>query len=70
MEKLVLDRKTAAEALDISLPTLDSYISRKYNPIPVIRVGRHIKIPVDTLREWLRKETMRQETEVFIRSGD
>lgn len=58
MEKLVYDRKTAAEALDISLPTLDEYINRAYRPIPTFRVGRQIKIPVDTLREWVREETL------------
>lgn len=58
MDKLVFDRKAAAEALDISLPTLDGYINRAYKPIPTFRVGRQIKIPVDTLREWLRNETI------------
>lgn len=57
MEKLVYDRKEAAEAIGISLPTLDGYINRGYKPIPTFRVGRHIKIPIDTLREWLRNET-------------
>ena len=58
MEKLVFDRKAAAEALDISLPTLDEYINRAFRPIPTFKVGRQIKIPVDMLREWVREEAI------------
>lgn len=59
MEKLVIDRKGAAEALGISLPMLDRYMNRKDDPLPSFRMGRHIKIPVDGLREWLHREANR-----------
>lgn len=59
MEKLVIDRKEASETLGMSLPMLDRYLNRENDPIPSFKVGRCIKIPVESLREWLAREANR-----------
>ncbi len=59
MEKLVLDRKSAAEVLGVSLPILDTFINREADPLPSFKAGRRVMIPVDTLRAWLANETVK-----------
>lgn len=55
MEKLTLNSKEAAAALGISLPTFYELSNRA--DFPRIRVGRRVLIPVDSLKEWLAKES-------------
>lgn len=55
MEKLTLNSKEAAAALGISLPTFYELANRA--DFPRIRVGRRVLIPVDSLKEWLAKES-------------
>lgn len=56
-EKLAYNAKEAAAALGISLPTFYELSSRA--DFPRIRVGRRVLIPVDSLKEWLAKESNR-----------
>lgn len=60
MEKLTLTRKEAAEQCNVSLPTLDAYLQRRENPMPCIRAGRKVIIPLEPLKEWLEKESTQQ----------
>ncbi len=60
MSKFTLTRKEAAEFCSVSLPTLDSYLRRRDNPLPSIRAGRKWIIPVEGLRQWLLDEAARQ----------
>lgn len=53
-EKLAYNSKEAAAALGVSLPTFYELSNR--DDFPVVRVGRRVLIPVDSLREWLAKE--------------
>lgn len=49
MEHLILTRREAAEHMRISLPTLDNYIRRPENPLPILKSGKRILIPADDL---------------------
>lgn len=60
MEKLNYTRKEAAEVGCISLPTLDAFLNRENNPIPHLRIGRKVLIPVEGFRGWLMAESERQ----------
>ncbi len=60
MSKLAFTRKEAADYCNVSLPTLDSYLQRRRDPMPSIHVGRKIIIPVEGLRQWLLDEAARQ----------
>lgn len=53
MEKIAVDRKTAAEMLGITLPTLDRYLHCAKNPIPHVKAGKRVLISVDALKRWL-----------------
>lgn len=59
MEKLVLTRKEACEAMGISMPVLSRYLNRERNPIPHFTTGRRIIIPAEAFREWLTDEAKR-----------
>ena len=57
--KLAYMRIEAADALQVSLPTLDAWIRRAENPLPSIRAGKKILIPVEGLSVWVREEAAR-----------
>jgi len=59
MEHMVLTRREAAEHMRISLPTLDNYIRRAENPLPILKSGKRVLIPADDLRKWLSEEAAR-----------
>ena len=48
-EKIAYTRKQAAAALQVGLPILDRWMYRDERPIPHIRQGRRILIPVAAL---------------------
>ena len=53
--------KEAARAMGVSISTLQGLLRRKENPIPHIRIGRRIMIPVKALELWLLDECRRNE---------
>ena len=53
--------KEAARAMGVSISTLKELLRRKENPIPHIRNGRMIMIPVKALERWLLEECRRNE---------
>lgn len=59
MEKNCYGRKEASERIGISLPTLDAFLNRSDNPLPHIRAGRKVIIPVSSLEAWLTAEAAR-----------
>lgn len=60
MDRLVFSRREAAQALGVSLPTLDGFLYRAEAPLPHLRAGRKILIPVNGLQAWLRAESERR----------
>lgn len=59
VESLVLTVKQLAEQMQISLPTAYELTNRE--GFPVIRVGTKKLIPIEPLKDWLRKEAERKE---------
>lgn len=59
MEPKVFTRQEAADAMKVSLPTLDGYLKRQYNPLPAITNGRRVLIPVKGFERWLEDEATR-----------
>lgn len=57
MERLALNRREAAAALGVSLPVFDKLSFR--DDFPVVRIGRRVLVPIDGLREWLKRESGR-----------
>ena len=49
---LLFNRETAAKSLHVSLPTLDRLIRRQ--ELPVIRIGRSVRIEPTALQEFVR----------------
>lgn len=46
--------------MGVSLTTLDALMNRANHPIPHIRLGRKVIIPVKGLETWLAEEAERQ----------
>ncbi len=59
METMILTRQEAADAMKVSLPTLDAYLKRESNPLPFILSGRRVLIPYDGFKRWLLQESER-----------
>ena len=53
--KLALSPREAAKALSVCEKTLYT-MTKKYN-IPVIRLGRSVRYPLDALKEWIEKQS-------------
>ena len=51
--------KEASRVLGVSQPKLQIWLRRRDRPIPHIRDGRKILIPLVLLEEWVRAEAMR-----------
>lgn len=51
MERLLLRVEEAAEMLGLGRTTV--YEMAKDNQLPVLRVGRALRIPLDGLRQWI-----------------
>ena len=54
IQKLLYARREGAEMLTVSLRTLDTLIATKQ--LRVIRIGRSVRIPLDALQEFLRRD--------------
>lgn len=54
MEKILLTPQEAAEALGIGRTKTYQLIGS--GTLPVIRIGRSVRIPVDGLRKWLEAQ--------------
>lgn len=55
-EEIIITRREASQRLHIGLNVLDAQIRREYDPLPTIRVGRRVLIPVDMLKEWVNRQ--------------
>ena len=56
-QRLALTPAEAAEAIDVSLPTVYQLIKRETDPLPSFRIGRKILVPVISLQRWLEAQT-------------
>ncbi|WP_418465388.1 helix-turn-helix domain-containing protein [Faecousia sp.] len=54
MEKLTFTVKEAAQAANVSIPTL--YAWAKTAGFPVVKVGRKLVVPIDAFRRWLEEQ--------------
>ncbi len=55
-DKLTLTTAEACSLLQVSKPTLFSFINRQSDPCPCWRVGRKVLIPVRPLETWLERQ--------------
>lgn len=61
-QRLALTPAEAAEAIDVSMPTVYALLKRTVDPLPSFRLGRKIIVPVLSLEEWLERQTEQQKT--------
>ena len=55
--QLTYTRREAAQALGVSLPTLDAFMRKQDHPLPFIKHGyKKVMIPVDDLKRWVSEE--------------
>ncbi|MBQ6232123.1 MAG: helix-turn-helix domain-containing protein [Clostridia bacterium] len=54
--KRVFSREETAETMGIGLITLDALIRRQDDPLPHIRVGRRVLIPIREFDDWLSRQ--------------
>ena len=53
-------RREAADALHVSMPTLDALMHRRDNPLPFFKHGpRLYLIPVASIEQWAKEEAER-----------
>lgn len=57
MEQTNLTRMEGAKFLRIGLSSFDRLLKRKNDPIPCLRVGHKIIIPMDALSAWIARQT-------------
>lgn len=54
VEKLTFTAKEAAQAANVSMPTL--YAWTKTAGFPVVKVGRKLVVPIDAFKRWLEAQ--------------
>lgn len=55
-EKFALSPTEAAQALDLSRPTIYQLMNREIDRLPNFKVGSRRLIPVDGLRAWVKRQ--------------
>lgn len=55
MEKLTYSIPEAAQVLGVSRPT--AYALAKSKDFPILKIGKRKVVPVQELREWIKKNT-------------
>jgi excisionase family DNA binding protein len=58
-EKLLLKVSEAQKILSLSRSTVYSMIAS--GVLPSVRIGRAVRIPVDALKEWVKRQTERDD---------
>ena len=53
-QKLTYTAKEAAQAANVSMPTI--YAWTKITGFPVVRVGRKVVVPIDAFKRWLEEQ--------------
>ena len=54
-----LNQREVAELLGVSVPTVTQWLRRERDPIPHLKNGRTVRVPLFLLKEWLRDESAR-----------
>lgn len=60
-EKLLLRPKKAFELLDIGRST--GYAMIASGELPSVRIGRAVRVPVDALKQWIERQTNKDDKE-------
>jgi excisionase family DNA binding protein len=58
-DRLLLRLPEAARALGLGRSTIYQLVQR--GELPVVRVGRAVRVPAEALREWVARQTERTE---------
>lgn len=53
-QKLTYTAKEAAQAANVSMPTI--YAWTKIKGFPVVKVGRKVVVPIDAFKRWLEEQ--------------
>ena len=59
MEQLLLNTEQACQVLQIGETKARSLMHRAEDPLPTIKWGRKVLIPVEALKQWIDRETNR-----------
>ena len=54
---LAYGKDAASAAFGVSVPVIDSWIKREFDPLPFFRAGTRILIPVKSAEEWIERQT-------------
>lgn len=57
VQKATYTRHEAGAVIGVSMTTLDALLKRKENPIPSVRIGRKVLIPIEKLHMWIAENT-------------
>lgn len=60
MDKLTMTRKEGAKMFGVGLNQFDALMRRENDPLPFIRVGKRVLIPVDQFKEWIDRQVNRK----------
>ena len=63
MTSLVISREEGRKALNVGMNSFDALIRRQNDPLPSIRVGRRVLIPVKEFEEWMERQTKKEPSE-------
>ena len=58
--KKVQTRAWVSETMGVGLITVDALIRRQEDPLPHIRVGRRVLIPVREFDDWLHRQVTKE----------
>jgi excisionase family DNA binding protein len=61
-EKILLRASEAQRLLSLSRSTIYAMIAS--GELPCVRIGRAVRVPVDGLREWVKRQTEKNESGV------
>ena len=64
---LLIDKRSAAMLLSISVRTVENLIARRR--LPVRRIGKRVLIPLTALEAFAKGETGRRELKAEVRAG-
>lgn len=56
IQRLTYTRKEAAVAIGVGTTSFDALIRRQNDPLPHVRVGHKIVVPVDALKAWIERQ--------------
>lgn len=61
MDKLTYTRKEGAKTFGVGLNQFDALLRRAVDPVPSIRVGKRVLIPVQEFKQWISRQVEKRE---------